>query len=500
MIADADTTNTVERPALTTDKLYMENTLLRVFGVLFCHDPQRARQRSGKIEVNRGVGEKHITVRLDEEYRQPGPFAHKIAMAVIKKQSNYGRPIQKEVSFSQRELLRLSGRKTLGGKDSDELVLALKQIRYTHVIAHFKRNERFVEHDFSIFNEVFIERRASPRDPLVACTIVLADAIVQSLQDEHFTCLNHLLMQQLGTIGQALYMRLFFHFANLYDGHHKKRLAFSKRYDDICSEWLGGLTPRKYLSLIERDQLGPHLRQLVQIGILASYSFAKAKTREGLVVTFRPGATFFVDYDRFYRNRAQGGLQFEFYEDRKDINEPLKFAYLFIEKRTGQARRDISYVPSKDVETARYLLGQIPPTEEGKFLDYALGEAQKTKFDVQALGGLRQYLAGYLAFRERRAAETVVAADRKRRDQEDVDSTAYDQFRRARADALFPTLPAEEQAIITSLARPAEGRPETGEWSLTKTVFQIARARIVADRHPQKIPSFEHWRANRQAA
>ena len=36
-------------------------------------------------------------------------------------------------------------------------------------------------------------------------------------------------------------MRLFFHFANLYDGHHKKRLTFVKRYDDICAEWLGGL-------------------------------------------------------------------------------------------------------------------------------------------------------------------------------------------------------------------------------------------------------------------
>lgn len=51
-------------------------------------------------------------------------------------------------------------------------------------------------------------------------------------------------MQELGTIGQALYMRLFFHFANLYDGRHQKRLGFSKRYDDVCVEWLGGLSQR----------------------------------------------------------------------------------------------------------------------------------------------------------------------------------------------------------------------------------------------------------------
>src|SRR5207302_715028 len=196
VVTDAQTKENAAQAAQPTDKLYMENTLLRVFGVLFCHDPKRARTRSGRIEINRGIKEKNITVRLDEEYRQPGPFAHKIAIAVIKKQSNYGRPIQKEISFSQRELLRLTGRKTLGGKDSDELVLALKQIRYTHVIAHFKRGDHFVEHDFSIFNEVLIERRESPRDPLVACSVVLADPIVNSLQEEHFTCLNHFLMRQ----------------------------------------------------------------------------------------------------------------------------------------------------------------------------------------------------------------------------------------------------------------------------------------------------------------
>src|SRR5207253_7370449 len=159
-----------------------------------------------------------------------------------------------------------------------------KQICYTHIITHFKEADRFVERDFSIFNEVMIERRSSPSDPIVACSVVLADPIIHSLNDKHFTCLNFALMHQLGTIGQALYMRLFFHFANLYDGHHKSRLSFPKRYDDICAEWLGGLTIQKHQSLIERDQLGPHLRQLVQIGMLASYTIAKARTRDGFVI------------------------------------------------------------------------------------------------------------------------------------------------------------------------------------------------------------------------
>src|SRR4030081_2106710 len=96
-------TNTT-RPTSTAKPVYLENTLLRVFGVLFCHDPKRARQRTGTIAINRGVREKGVAARIDPEYAQPGPFAHKVAMAVIRKQSSYGRRARKQISFTQREL------------------------------------------------------------------------------------------------------------------------------------------------------------------------------------------------------------------------------------------------------------------------------------------------------------------------------------------------------------------------------------------------------------
>jgi hypothetical protein len=167
MEATRSTKHLQQQPA---EPVYLENTLLRVFGVLFCHDPKRARSRTGTIEINRGVDEKNITVRLDPEYAQPGPFAHKVAMAIVRKQSRFGSPAQKQISFSQRELMRLAGRTTWGGRDSEELIRALKQIRYTHILAQFKKEDRFVEHDFSIFNEVLIERRNSATDPITACT------------------------------------------------------------------------------------------------------------------------------------------------------------------------------------------------------------------------------------------------------------------------------------------------------------------------------------------
>ena len=335
------TTRSEERTEQTKhphDKMFMENTLLRIADALFCHDAKRAPTRTEEIHLNKGIKEKTIVIRPDPRLGQPGPLAHKVFVALIKKHSDYGRPVQKEISFTKREIMRMVGRKTWGGSDSEELCRALHEIHYTFVKTHFKDNDaRFIEHSFNVFPQIWIERRELASDPIEACTITLADPIVASLQDEHFTCLNHALMVQLGTIGQALYMRLFFHLANLYDGANRQRLVFQKRYDDICTEWLGGLTILAHRSKIVGEQLGHHLDQLVAAGFLSSYLVEGAKTqgKDGFTITFRPGAMFFGDYDRFYRRQQQARSQWEPSGDRSEISEPLKVAYLFAEKRPG---------------------------------------------------------------------------------------------------------------------------------------------------------------------
>ena len=294
-----------------SDKLYMENNLLRIAGALFCHDPKRAALRTGEIQLNTAIPEKRITIRPDPTLGQPGQLAHKIFVALIKKHSDYGRPVSNEISFTRREIGRLIGRKEWGGKDSEQLSRALREIHYTFITTHFKEEGgRFVEHSFNIFPQVWIERREFESDPIEACTVTLAEPIVRSLRDDHFVCLNHALMTQLGTIGQALYMRLFFHFANLYT-NPAQPLAFQKRYDDICAEWLGGLRVHPQRSIVEHNQLGPHLRQLVAAGFLASYDIAKAKNAAGLVITFTPGQGFYDDYDRFYRRHIRSAVRAE---------------------------------------------------------------------------------------------------------------------------------------------------------------------------------------------
>jgi hypothetical protein len=496
MEATQRTNNAQQLPA---EPVYLESTLLRVFGVLFCHDPKRARSRTGKIEINRGVAEKGIAVRFDPEYAQPGPFAHKVAMAVIRKQSGFGRPAQKSISFSQRELIRMTGRKSMGGRQSEELALALKQIRYSHVLAHFKNEDRFVEHDFSIFNEVLIERRASPTDPIVACTIVIADPIIQSLNDKHFTCLNHALMQELSTIGAAFYMRLFYHFATHYDGHHMDRVVFRKRYEDICSEWLGGITVLKHRSKILGEQLGSHLDQLVSLGFLRSYTLTPAEGRDGFVLTFRPGDQFKTDYRTFYTRRSPGEVRFTFHDENREIGEPHRVAYLFMEKRTGRKPDAIAFVSSKEVETAKELLAHLSMAQIPDFLDYALAEAGKTRFDPQTLGGVRQYLYGYQQARQRQNSSKAAAVARQAQERQTGLHMDYDQYRRTEAEQLFDRLPTEEQTAIEAQARAKLNLKGPTSGYMAETLVRVEKHRLTIERHPGKVADFERWSVSRPA-
>ena len=150
-------------------------------------------------------------------------------------------------------------------------------------------------------------------------------------------------------------------------------------------------------------------------------------------------------------------------------------------------------MPSKDVETAKYLLSRVPFEDIPDFLDYALAEAKKTRFDVQTLGGLKQYLSRYQERGAQRAAAKATQARRQAEDKATQRRMDYDRFRRAAADRLFASLPAKEQAAIEAAARAKAPRFARGTGSLAQTMFEIERARITAERHPRNIPSLEQW-------
>ena len=269
------------------------------------------------------------------------------------------------------------------------------------------------------------------------------------------------------------------------------RVSFFKRYDDICAEWLGGLAVHKFKSVIERDQLGPHLHQLVAANFLSSYSIEAAKTRDGFVVTFKPGRAFFEDYDRFYRKQQGGAVRSVFNSDRQEIKEPLQVAYLFTEKRIGRPASSIGFVNSKDVETAKLLLTKISFSDMPAFLDYALAEARSTNFDVQSLGGLKQYVTSYMTLCSRKVDARARDTARKAAAREDVLRIEYDAYRRKQASRILAGLPKAARAAIETDAC-TYGASFGGP--LREQMLAARKRMLTAQRYGDRIKSYEEWR------
>ena len=146
------------------------------------------------------------------------------------------------------------------------------------------------------------------------------------------------------------------------------------------------------------------------------------------------------------------------------------------------------------METAKQLLAQLPAAELPAFIDYALAEARKTDFDVQTLGGIKQYVAGYIAWREQRATEKVRETARRETEKQDAERQAYDTSRRAQALDLFASLPEPDRAAIEAQAI-AHAAKFSG--SLRTSMIEFGKVRFTIERHGDKLTTFEQWKTER---
>jgi len=97
------TDNLRQQPA---EPVYLESTLLRVFGVLFCHDPKRARSRTGVMLQESGVPQVlKVSEMIDlfrSYYPSPMPTARVIELAGLEEKAQSQ---NKDLSGGQRQRL-----------------------------------------------------------------------------------------------------------------------------------------------------------------------------------------------------------------------------------------------------------------------------------------------------------------------------------------------------------------------------------------------------------
>lgn len=462
-------------------------------GYLFCHDPRAAASHVEPITDIDALIRKPVTITPHPSFGQPGPADFKVFLAVLKKLSDYGRPVPDTVYFSQLEIVQLTDR-VWSGRTGKQFLHSLHRLAATRVNMAFfhQQKEATIATSFSIPTEFTTEHK---RGNIRSCSISIPKLIQRSLDDRFFSCLNYNRIRGVPTIQATLYIRLFHHFSNLQESGTRNSVQIRKSYSEICKVWLGGLTVLSHKSKIMQEQLGVHLNALVASKFLRSFSVDKNAAGDGFNITFLPGTGFHEDYNRFYKNRFQNELQFKFYEEKENIGYPMELVRRFHEQRTGE-KITASHVTTAEQQYALTLIKELTFEGAQAFVEYGVKRARTSNYAVNSLAGLKTYYGDFLKKRDTLTKAKDAASARLQKEQNERDAAAYAEYRQAKADQLFAAAPADVQEYIDTTAI-ARAKAKGGILGQTPRglIVRMERDKIIDQRF--SIPTMEQWLARK---
>jgi hypothetical protein len=487
-----------EKAIAKPERFFHEINLLHLEGHYFTFDPKAAHvfpdpmQSVEKRLKNPKVNdEQPIEIIPNRDYGKPSVFAYKVFQAIIKKLSDYGYPASETVSFGHREILRLVGRASHGGRNSKELVKALNQFRNTTINCWFydKDTKTGANLSLSLVNKFLYTYKG--RGSISHFTIWLDPWLIKSINNHYTFCLNFARMEGLESISIALYKHLYFHFSNIYSVKQSKDFTFRKNYAEVCRTWLGGLKVIKHKSLILRDQLGRHFETLKKTRLIKSYTIEKNVEGDGFNLVFHPGSGFFEDYERFYLRRMQGELPFALAADENTIQKPQEIVLYFHQQLHGGADADVEFgFSEKETLFASSLLEKHSVEETKAFIDYGLAEARKTKFDIRSIGGLKKYYAPYTKELQEKAKAKVRDIEEQKSQENDRRRSEYEAYRATEITRIRTTFPTHEIEHLENLVRGELEAKNPGSKIFSGWVRQRTD-HMLAEKHG--ILSFEEW-------
>jgi len=479
------------------ERLFHEINLLHLEGHYFAFDPKAANvfldpmKSVEKRLANPKINAEHpIEIIPHPGYGKPSVFAYKVYQAILKKLSDYGHPVPEGVSFSHRELMRLVGRTSTGGKNTKELVRVLNQFRNTAINCWFYDKHTKAAGNLSLSLATRFLYTYKGRGSISLVTLWLDPLLIKSINNHYTFCLNFARMENLEPISTALYKHLYFHFSNIYSTNRSEDFVFRKDYAEICRAWLGGLKVVRYKAVILRDQLGKHLEALKKTRLIKTYEIEKNADGDGFNLIFRPGRGFFEDYEHFYRRRMQAELPFTLALDENTIQKPQEMVHYFYRKLYGTNQVDELGFSEKETAFAASLLEKHTMADMRGFIDYGLAEASKTNFDIKTLGGLKKYYLPYTKHLAARARASVAGAEENEKRIQERKLAAYDFYCQEEVARIRDTLsPTDIEAIEAGIRVELEAR-HPGAKIFSGWIRQRAD-RAIAAKHG--VLSFEEW-------
>ena len=489
-------------PLVKPDPLVEELNVVRIEGRYFCFDKHEAKKNSGLYEYR--DGDRGIVIETNPRYGQPSIIAYKVLQAVFRKITLEGKPYPETVAFSYHELARMIGRDIIGGNDSKQLFMAIRQLQDTKIELYVYDQKSGKRQQFSsrrfelIITTGFIGEGQITSPRLKAAVLTVHPLIMDSMRRGHFAIFNWARLSLLEPIAAAMYKRLYLHLSNLYENkYNKESLKFEKLYEDICAEWLGGLKPEKYKSRI-MQQLGHYLTALQETGLIRSVTIDKTADAKGFKMVFKPGKAFFFDYDHFYRKDGKNRLlQFQEAADRSHLKAPYTAVRLFYKHilKSDERTLDEMVFSEKDISLAKQLIEQFGEDSFHDLIKFTVEEAPKTNFQMQNIGAVKHYLPAWQADRELRAKRLASQQqeDAQRRREKLVQE--YEQIKRQAGIDYFEKCSHEEREEIQRLAGEKIASEFPADHMMRNMVFNATERAIIQERCA--LPDFDIWLASR---
>lgn len=478
------------------ERLFHEINLLYLEGHYFTFDKASKPLTNALEDLNRRWQHPEIntvepiSVSPHPDYGTPSFFAYKVFQAVLKKLSDYGHPAPESVSFGHREIMRLIGRASYGGKDSKELMRVLHQLRNTEINCwmYDRATEEASNLSFSLATTFLYTFKK--RGQVSHFSIYLHPFIIKSINNLYTFCLNFGRMEALEPISMALFKHIYFHFSNIYSSKPSKDFSFRKDYADICRTWLGGLKPVRYKAKV-KERLGKYCDALKETGLIKSYAIEKNADGDGFNLIFRPGPGFFEDYDRYYARRFQREIPFLYTADATAIQHPQEMVLYFYRKLYDTNEVDELGFTERETAFAASLLEKHDTKEIQAFIDYALQEAKKTNFDIKTFGGIKKYYLPYTRELSQLEHKNKLEDGKRRKQEEQQALASYNLYYQEVVEKIRAAISEEELTRLESQVRTELEGEHPGSKILTAWVRHRVN-RLLAKKH--KVSSFGDWK------
>jgi hypothetical protein len=505
--------------------LLEELQMVRLEGRYFCFDKHEAKARTGVLEYR--DGNRGLVIEVSLRFGHPSLLAYKVLQAVFRKITEAGKPYPDTIVLGQRELGRLVGRDSFGGRDAQQLHQAISQLRNTNVELYLydeakdtepQSAKAFKTWSFSILANLGFVGTGDATHPQQIHTAVLRldPTIAENLRAGHFAIYNWERLEGMEPLTAALYKRLYLHLSNLYETQYNRHnLKFEKDYEAICAEWLGGLKPERFKSRIAY-QMKTHFDNLRASGLVREVSI-EPKVKGGFKLVFRPSDGFFADYEMFYLGASnEPKLKAEAKDIEKNIASnaqppkhqsellaPLQAVAYFYQKLHGITLPEMSLVndthnaiyTERDIAFARTMIEKLGAQGFTSLIDFAITQAPLTRFDMKSIRAVETYLIAWQMHSAKQAAkdeQNQRRSEAQRREQKHEQlKSVYDQFCEAACEQYVTSLSESERDALRDEAL-AIVLPQSPAHSKThRLMLKMTERNLIAKR--ANVPSFESW-------